>query len=320
MRIFVDIMNGKRSIGVVLTEGLLRLLGHLPLAFHHWMAGGLAWFLRSVVHYRSDVVMTNLSRSFPDKSYEEIRQIHKQFYRHLANIFTEMIWFGACRGEKGRKRLRKSHIVEMTNPEELNRLWNSSRQLMILQSHSGNWELIGGILNYSYGEQPEITSDTLAVTYLRAHSALWDRVMADNRTAPVSDLNYPVYVEAGEAIRFALKRKAERYSYSFITDQFPYNENLHHSVRFMHQDTYTMTAAAALAVKLDMSVAYLRFECREDGGYALTFVPLSDHAAGEDPMALTKAYYAHLEEDLEKQPWNYLWTHRRWKKYEKNPD
>ena len=86
----------------------------------------LAWFLRSVLRYRSDVVTVNLCRSFPEKTYEEIQAIHKQFYRHLASVLKETVWFGRCRGEKGRKRLRDSHIVEIANPEELNRLYAGS--------------------------------------------------------------------------------------------------------------------------------------------------------------------------------------------------
>ena len=81
----------------------------------------------------------------------------------------------------------------------------------------------------------------------------------------------------------------------------------------MHQPTKMMTGATALASKLGMAVVYLRYECREEGGYRMTFVPLSENAKGEDPVKIMERYYALLQEDLEKQPWNYLWTHKRWK-------
>jgi KDO2-lipid IV(A) lauroyltransferase len=81
----------------------------------------------------------------------------------------------------------------------------------------------------------------------------------------------------------------------------------------MGQETVTMTGAAALACKLDMAVAYLRFECREDGGYRMTLVPLADHAGSHTPEELIGTYYKMLDEDLQRQPWNYLWTHKRWK-------
>jgi len=112
----------------------------------------------------------------------------------------------------------------------------------------------------------------------------------------------------------ALGKKGRKFGYSFITDQSPYTDMKHPVVEFMHQPTQMMTGATALASKLGMAVVYLRYECREEGGYRMTFVPISDNAKGEDPVKLMERYYALLQEDLEKQPWNYLWTHKRWKK------
>jgi len=307
-------MGKKRtSAGMTVMEALMQLLGRLPLGFHHACSKVVAWLLRSVLHYRTDVVMTNLSRSFPDKPYEELSAISKAFYRHFARTLTEAVWFGACRGPKGRRRLHESHLVEITNPEQLNRLYGGARQLMILQTHAGNWELIGGIREYSYGTPLDITPEAFAVTYLRLHSALWDGLMARNRTAPVADLGFDGYVEASNVLRFAITHRDRKWGYSFITDQYPYS-HAREPVTFMHQPTVTMTGAAALAVKLDMAVAYLRFECREEGGYRMTFVPISEHAGSEHPAAIMQKYYQLLEEDLERQPWNYLWTHKRWKK------
>ena len=69
---------------VWLVECLLRPFRLLPLGFHYACGRGLAWFLEKVMHYRRDVVFINLSRSFPDKKYHEIRAIAKDFYKHLA--------------------------------------------------------------------------------------------------------------------------------------------------------------------------------------------------------------------------------------------
>ena len=308
-------MENKKSIGTWLMEGLLNLSGSLPLGYHRWWARRIAHLMHGILHYRQDVVMANLARSFPEMSYEDLKANAKRFYLHFANTLTEMIWFGACKGEKGRKRLHDSHIVEITNPEELNRLYGGARQLMILQSHTGNWELIGGITNYSYGAPLDIRPDAFAVTYMKIQSPLWNRLMADNRTAPVQDQGFDGYVENYNILRFALSHKDQKFGYSFITDQYPYiRGHRYPKVEFMHQDTLTMTAPASLACKLEMAVAYLRFECLEEGGYRMTFVPICENAKEQDPEIIMKQYYSLLEQDLNAQPWNYLWTHKRWKK------
>lgn len=277
------------------------------------MIAFLAWLLRAVFRYRSDVVMVNLSRSFPEKKYAELQEIHKKFYRHFVTIFVEMLRFGRYRGEKGRRRLHESHLVEFTNPEEYNRLAAGATQVMLLQSHAGNWELSIGIFYYSYGKKLDMDPSRYAVTYLRLSSAWADRFMARNRTAPVSDLDFKGYVESFDMRAFAKEREGQKFCYSFITDQYPYNGNLNTRVRFMNQETPTMKGGASMAVKQDMAVAYLRFRCREGGGYTMTVVPICDRAAGKDPAWIMQRYYELLEEDLRAQPWNYLWTHKRWK-------
>ena len=220
----------------------------------------LAWFLRKVVRYRSDVVMVNLSRSFPKKSYEEIREIHKRFYRHLVTIFTEMLWVGTCRGERGREKFRRSHKLEFANPEEYNRLAALGRPIMLLEAHTGNWELMGGLPISSYGEPLNIRPDQYAVTYLALHNSRADRFVERARLGILEGTGFQGYVETSRVMRFVLEHRDTPFLYTFITDQYPYSP--HH--------------------------VPVRFE-------------------------IMNKYYQLLEEDLEEQPWNYLWTHKRWK-------
>lgn len=272
----------------------------------------LAWFLRKVIHYRSDVVMVNLSRCFPNRSYEEIREIHKRFYLHLATIFTEMLWMGTCRGKRGRDKFRRSHKFEFANPEEYNRLAAFGRPILLLEAHTGNWELMGGLPVSSYGVPLDIRVNQYAVTYLALHNKRADRLVEWIRTGILKDTDFNGYVETSRVMRYVLERKDKPFLFTFITDQYPYTGHKE-PIKFMNQDTFTMTGGAGLASKLDMVVAYLRFECRDGGGYTLSVVPICEHAAQMDPDGIMKKYYQLLEEDLEKQPWNYLWTHKRWK-------
>ncbi len=306
-------MTKGKTLWQGLAGGMLRLMGRLPLSFHHAMAHVTGWFVRVVVRYRRDVVKDNLEKSFPEKSAAELKSIEKKFYAHFGRIFTEALWFGSCKGDRGRKRLKSSHIVEIANPEEFNRIIRDNREVMILQSHAGNWELIGGILNYTYGEPLLITTHTFAITYLPLHNAFWDTFMGENRQAPVADMDFTGYIPSHRIVRHVQEHAGKKYCYSFITDQFPYSYSHKHMVHFMNRETPTMTGGAALACRMDMAVLYLRFAYREDGGYRMEFVPITEHAGTTAPMDIMKKYYNLLEEDLRKQPWNYLWTHKRWK-------
>ena len=296
-----------------LAQGTLRLMGRLPLRFHHAVGHFLGWLMRNVVRYRVDVVKDNLVHSFPEKPASEINAIHKKFYFHFGRIFTEALWFGSCKGENGRKRLKDSHIVEIANPEEFNRFLRENTQVMILQTHTGNWEIVGGMFNYTYTEPLLFTTRTFAITYLPLHSQFWDRFIAQNRAAPVEDLGFDGYIPTQNIVRHVQEHAGKKFCYCFITDQFPYSSSHKHTVNFMNRETPTMTGGAALACRMDMAVLYLRFTCRENGGYRMEFIPITEHAAEKSPMDIMKTYYKLLEEDLRNQPWNYLWTHKRWK-------
>lgn len=300
------------ALGARITEGLLHLNGRFPLGYHRWWGKRLAWVCQSLLRYRTDVVMTNLARCFPEKKYDELSSICRRFYVHFATVLTESIWFGACKGPKGRERLHKAHLVELRHQQEFLDLYKRCPQIMVMQAHSGNWEIFGGIAQYGYDGPMDVDVSRMAVTYHRLSSPLWESVMAHNRPAPVLDQGFDGYVDSEHILRFVLQHKGQRFLYNFVTDQYPYGEGSS-EITFMGQPTKVMTAGARLASKLDMAVVYLRYRCREEGGYTWEFVPITEHASRMEPLDIMKKYFQLLEEDLREQPWNYLWTHKRWK-------
>ena len=310
-------MEKKRTFGVRLMEFFLRLHARLPLGYHYAWGRFVSWLAGSVFHYRRDVVLTNLSRSFPDMDYDRFRPLVKQFYRHFGELVAEMVWFGGCRGERGRKRLLRSHIAEIANIEEFNAFYDRSSSVMLLNSHAGNWELMGGVGQYDYGApgQRNWTDKEVVVLYRALRSRFWDQVIGDSRCAPVSDLDFQGYVEGGSILRYAVAHRREKKLYIFNTDQYPYHNVIHYDVgSFLNQPTEAMGGGAVLACKLGMSVAYIRWFRTERGHYRMDFVPLCGDASESTPEEIMKLYYKHLEEDIQAQPWNYLWTHKRWRK------
>jgi len=296
--------------------GILRLFGILPLKLHYANARALAWLAGSLLCYRRDDVMINLSRSFPEKKYEELIAIRKEFYRHFADIIVETIWFGAC----SPKRLRNQRIVEIANPGELRRIHENSPGVVLLSSHCGNWELIGGITKYDYSENyGYITEKDWCVGFKRLHSKVWDEVMQMNRRAPLEDpKGYQGYLESDDVVRYIFRHRSDKKFYVFYTDQSPYQNSMANiGMEFMHQQTKSMTAAAALAKKFGMAAVYMGMKRAGRGHYTLEFTPICRDASTMETTEIMERYYRLLEKDIEEQPENYLWSHRRWKMVEK---
>ena len=298
-------------IGAWLLKGLLRLLGLLPLRVHYALGRFMAWLFGDVFRYRRDVVAHNLALCFPDKSDAERKAIGKAFYRHLGELIAETVWFGGCRNPR---RLHRQRLVEIENPEEAARLFEAAPSLVVMYSHCGNWELYGGIASYNYTDTPlPFTEQNFCVVYRQLSSRAWDEVFRDNRFAPLKDRrHFPGYIESKDLVRYAYSHKDEKKIYNVNTDQRPYfvsPANL--DVDFLGQRVQTMTAAAALARKFGMAVAYLSMRRERRGHYVIRYTPICEDASKMDVQQMMQEYYRLLEADIRLQPENYLWSHKR---------
>lgn len=289
------------------------LFGKLPLSVHHFNARWIAYLMRNVVRYRNDEVMINLSRSFPEKDYAQIKAIRDEYYLHLADVFVEALWFGA----RTMDQLHRSEIVKMKNPEELHRLKTISESVVVMCTHCGNWEILGGVEAYDYsGKTPLMTEKTFCMSYLAQPGQVWNEVLRDNRMGPLhSPESVDCYLESRQILRFIMQHTGEHRYFCLITDQKPYfnsPENMH--VEFMHQDCVTMYGAASVACKLSLPVVYQKMTVTGRGKYELEYITICDDASAMSREDIMKRYYELMEEQLHQQPFNYLWTHRRWQK------
>lgn len=299
------------KLGTWLLKGVLRLLSKLPLRVHYALGGCVAWLARDVARYRRKVVDRNLALCFPDKSDQERKAIRRGFYRHFGELVAETVWFGGCRKAE---RLRRQRLVEIDNPEVVSALFDAAPSVIVLGSHSGNWELTGGYFSYNYTDRPlSFVLENYCVVYRRQSSRKWNVILRENRLAPLQDPDhYEGYIETEDILRYALRHREEKKVYNFITDQRPYIVS--HGIAevdFLGQRTYTMTGAAALARKLGLAVAYLSMRPDRRGHYLMHYTPICQDASQMDVQQIMQQYYTLLGEDIRRQPENYLWTHRR---------
>ena len=293
-----------------IVRSLLSLVGRLPLKALYGLGDAASWFMRRVLDYRKGVIYTNIARAFPDKTYDWVDSIARQYYSRMGDLAAETIWFGGCNGERGRRRLRKQRIYEYANPEVLVEA-NRERGVMAMKSHCGNWELLGGFYEYSpdLGLERYLARDNFYVAYRSMSSKVSDIVFYENRRAPLPD--YEGLVEDTKLMRHAVAHRKERPVYVLNADQFPYKA-CHYVGKFLNQPTEGMLGGFSLATKLGFAVLYMREERVSRGHYRLTFEVITDNAAGQDPQKLMRRYYDLLEADIRKDPVNWLWSHKRW--------
>lgn len=300
------------KILVKIVRGCLVLLSELPLKFHYFMGSVFAWFAEKVIRYRYNTVLTNISRSFPDKKYNEINGIVHDFYKHFGEIFAEAIWFSGS----NYKRLYDSGIVTVTNPEELNELYLSTPSMTVLSTHCGNWELLGGFLGYRTpsGVKVAIQEEEIRVVYKKLTNPVFDEVFKLNRVSALEKVGTSCEIESSNILRHAVSSRGQRLVYIYPTDQAPYRNAAKYPIgQFMHQETNCMLGSMGVACKLSHSVMYMKMRRVERGKYEMTLIPICRDASQSTPEALMRKYYDLLEAELNETPANWLWTHKRWK-------
>ena len=302
----MDVTVMKKICAHIVT-GCMRLLALLPLEVHYALGACLAWLARSVVRYRRKVVETNLLHSFPDKGPEERNDILKGFYRHFGEIIAEAVWFG---GTRSKERLRRRRLCEYAGLDEHRKDLEGTKGVMYLTSHCGNWEIYGGWFQYAPEGALPYREDEVIAVYKRLSSDVWEDVMARNRFWPMA--GFGGYVESRSVLRFTLEHR-DRKAFLFNTDQYPYKGARGHEVDFLHQRTLAMTGGAAIACKMGLAAVYVGFENVSKGHYQMRFTTIARDASQMTPDEVMDRYYSLLQKDIEAQPWNYLWSHKRWK-------
>ncbi len=305
------VLNMKKLLADII-RGCIFLLGKLPLKFHYFMGDIFSWLAKNVIRYRTYVVWMNISRSFPEKKYRDLKKVFDDFYRHLGEIFAEAVWFGGS----SYRRLNEKGIVTVMNPEEIDDYFLNAPSMTVLSTHCGNWELMGGFLGYrtATGRKVAIQEEDITVVYKQLTNEISDDVFKRNRVAPLEKVGTRCEVESSNVLRFAVKHKDERRVYIYPTDQAPYIKAGKHPIgEFMHQPTKVMLGSVGMACKFSHSVMYMKMRRVERGRYEMTLIPICRNAAEMTPEEIMRKYYDLLEMEIDETPHNWLWTHKRWK-------
>ena len=264
------------------------------------------------MHYRRSEVLINLSRSFPQLKYGKIVSIADDFYTHLGQIFAEAIWFSGCYHNP--ERLRKQRIMEIENQALMNQVYEDSSSVTVLTSHCGNWELFGGVCYYNFVEDvPVIPKEKLRVVYKELTNKVSDEVFKKARPCPME--GFDGMLESNQILRHALVHKDEKLAYYIVADQHPYQTPVLLDEPFLNQKTYGMLGTFKLAVKLHHAVMFAHILRKGRGHYVIRYEKMCDDASQFTPEQLMNQYFKILEQDIIADPANWLWSHRRWKKF-----
>lgn len=302
------------SIGYYILRFLARSFGSLPLKALYRVGGGISWVAEHLIRYRREVILINLSRSFPELKYSQLEAVAHEFYIRFGEILAETVWM-AGNYNVNTERFKSSGIVTLTNPEVIDRLYKETPSVMLMAGHVCNWELASGFGLFELDGAPMSFDEAqIYAVYKALSNQAMDRLMREVRTDVMRCPDGQSHMlESMQFVRYVATHRGEHLVYYVDGDQHPYKGAAREEVEFMHQSTKTMTATFRLAAKYGMSLVYLRMRRLSQGHYEYTIVPIAEDASQMSVRDMIGKYYQLMQEDLQADPACYLWSHKRWK-------
>src|SRR4030042_7056935 len=280
----------------IISYGLIWLLSWLPLKVLYVFSDICFFFIWYIIPYRKKLVFKNLTRSFPEKSLEEIQIIAKRFYRHFCDNFIESIAAVHLGLEEHTKRY-KLHNIEV-----LDELYATRKDIMLISAHYGNWEWLSFL--------PLLTHYTVLGIYKTLHNKYFDRMFSNLRSKygiiPVTtEKTFRTIIDYQE-------RKIPVMPY-FLADQRPRWKEIQHWIKFLNQETSVILDREKIARKLGMAFVFIKHLKVRRGYYESVFIPVESDPINTKPHEITEKYFQILENIIRDSPSEYLWTHNRWK-------
>ncbi|HEY3372453.1 MAG TPA: lysophospholipid acyltransferase family protein [Prolixibacteraceae bacterium] len=279
-----------------LVVGLCKLTARLPF----WVIFGLAdifyVFLYYIARYRRATVHENLTRSFPEKSPEEIRKITQKFYHHLSDLGLETIKYSRMSEKEIDSRLK------IHNPEIFEPFYQKHQSVILLGMHHNNWEWCGSMQRF-------IKAQFLVVyNPVRKNKAL-ERFILDTRER-FGARSIPV----NHSIRTALEfNNAERPGVLILVgDQTP-PSFAQFWTSFLNQETAFFTGPMKISVKTNQPVLLQHTRKTGRARYEVFYHLLIEDPSKVNPDEILMTYIRKIEEIIQAEPEYWLWSHRRWK-------
>jgi len=280
----------------ILAYPLLWLISILPFRLFYLFSDFVYFLVYRVIGYRKKVVRENLALTLPHLSDAERKDIEKKFYKHMCDMFLEMIKTMSISPEEMEKRFHVTNIDLVLDYAK------KGKSVILVASHYASYEWLLTI-------NPKIGFQGIAV-YKKLANPYFDRLVRKIRSKFKTEM-----IETRKAIPTMAQNQRDGIlsMYGLASDQSPKLDRIFHSMKFLGIEVPVHTGAEMLAKKYDLSVIMVKVKKVRRGYYEATFLPIADNPKEFEDFKITEMYLQEVEKQILETPEFYLWTHKRWK-------
>ena len=248
-----------------------------------------------MIRYRTKVVKENLRNSFPEKSNRELITIKRQFYKNLCDVSLESLKLLSITKEELKKRI---HITNFELP--LSTL-NSERSHIVLTSHLCNWEWLLQICTLQSTYPIYAVYKPLTNTEM---NRFFHKMRARFGAKPVA---------MKDTLKELVRNRTEVKSLAMVADQTPPLSEIQHWQLFLHQRTPFYIGADKIGGSMQFPVFFAGMKRIRRGYYEVSFELLKELPLSKEGHEVTSRFIHTLEQKINQQPADWLWSHKRWK-------
>jgi KDO2-lipid IV(A) lauroyltransferase len=271
-------------------------ISFLPLRILYKLSDLLYFIFTRFFAYRKTVILGNIQRSFPTKSDAEHKQLVKEFYRHFSDILVE----GIKNLTISKQQLKKRMVVQ--NSELMQQLYNEKRNVILVSGHFNNWEWLISAQNLLFKHQAFGIGMPMT-------NKFWDKKVNQRRER----FGMQVINSSNYQIKFRTFKK-KPFAVLTLGDQSPAHSTKSYWLNFLDQDTAVLFGTEQMANDYDFKVVFFVIHKIKRGFYELELKLITKNAKSMDWGEITEMHTKLLEDEIIKNPSQWLWSHKRWKR------
>lgn len=257
----------------------------------------LGTFIALIAPKRVEVTKDNLTKAYPDKSPEWIKETTKRCFHNLGIVLIEILLLRSI------TKAKLNRYIKFNNLELIDELIKQNSGLLMLSGHYGNWEILalGGGINVKI---------PIMMVVEPQNNRFMNEDMYRMRTK-FGNMTTSRYHAAREIVN-AIKKN---HIVALLVDQSA-TSNKDIFVDFFGRPAATYEAPASLALRFNVPVVYGVAVRQADGTYVVDLKQIPHDDLKYDKHGIeefTKRHVKMLEDAIREHPDQWAWMHKRWK-------
>lgn len=274
---------------------LVFLVGVLPFRLVYALSDILAFFLNYIAGYRKGIIKGNLALVFPGMPEREKKLMIEKIYSNLSDIFLE----GIKAFMMTRDQVNQRHRI--LNPEILDPCLEAGRSIIIVTGHYGNWEwgAFSAILQTKFN----------VIGFYKPIQNRWINGYIKKSREKYGTVLASIY-ETSKTFEESRHRPT---IYLMAADQSPRSAEKAVWVEFLGRETAFLHGPEKYSRQHNHVVIYVDIRRAGRGSYTLLLSLLAENPADLAEGEITRRFARKLDSAIREEPYNWLWSHKRWK-------